>query len=103
MSKAPRDFWVKATGYQNEACTSPNKGIDLTLPGEDRWIYTTIQTVHPGTNSVAMKTKWLHVREVLPSEPDLTTELAKYRALAEEMAEALPRLYAELELLEKTT
>lgn len=65
MSEKTRQFWAKATGYQHEACTSPNEVIDLTSPGEDRWIYTTIQTVNPGTDSLSTQNqyKWLHLVE----------------------------------------
>lgn len=61
-----REFWVEATGNQKDELSeflSSDHVIDLSNPGEDRWIYTTIQTVNPGTNSVAMKKKWLHLVE----------------------------------------
>lgn len=65
QEKAHREFWVKATGHQSETMTTDKiDEIDLTNPGEHRWIYTHIQTVNPGTNSVAKMWKWLHVIEI---------------------------------------
>lgn len=61
-----REFWIKAEGHQysNEPIF-PGKSdvdtIDLTQNGEDRWIYTIIQTVNPNTNPILNQAKWLHV------------------------------------------
>lgn len=57
-----RTVWVKALGNQRDEPIrfKPEQGdIDLTSIGEDRWIYTIIQSVDPGTNPISMLTKWL--------------------------------------------
>lgn len=64
MSK--REWWIKANGKQE------NKDIDISLPGEDRWIETTVQSIDPGTNSVALRNAYLHVVEY--------SELLAYKA-----------------------
>jgi hypothetical protein len=69
--KQVRTFWVKALGNQRDVPVrfKPELGdIDLTVKGEDRWIYTIVQSVNPGTNSVSQMTKWL---EVIPKEDHL--------------------------------
>lgn len=61
-----RVFYLKAVGNQSDRPIRipPELGdIDLTNPGEDRWIYTLVQTVDPTNNPVSMKTKWLHLIE----------------------------------------
>lgn len=75
-----RVFWVEATGNQRDdenGLQNPDYEIDLTDPGEDRWIYTTIQTVDPGNNSVAKKKKYLKLVEVPPG--NIIIDRATYR------------------------
>lgn len=62
----PREWWVKAQGNQQDCSikiAAQFGDIDLTNPGEDRWIYTIIQTVNPGNNPVSLLTKWLNFVE----------------------------------------
>jgi myosin heavy subunit len=58
-----RKWFVKAQGNQLDVPVScklqPSDNIDLTKPGEDRWIYTVIQSVDPSTNPTSMTAKWL--------------------------------------------
>jgi hypothetical protein len=65
-NKRARHYWVKATGGQLKVPVEINSNefdnIDLTT-GDDRWIYTVIQTVDPTTNPTSMKQKWLHLIE----------------------------------------
>lgn len=65
-NKRARQYWVKATGGQLKVPVEINSNefdnIDLTT-GDDRWIYTVIQTVDPTTNPTSMKQKWLHLIE----------------------------------------
>lgn len=66
MNDYVRQFWVKATGHQLkntpvEINISTYDVIDLSNNGEDRWIYTAIQTVDPTNNPVAAEQKWLHL------------------------------------------
>ena len=82
----PRVFWVKAEGHQLDdtirVAKCADDHIDLTQPGENRWIATIIQQVDPGTNPISMTTKWLHLIE---------------RRFFDKQAEELEKLRAELE------
>ncbi len=65
--KEARAYFVKAQGHQYEqqsfASLTPDDYIDLTIPGEDRWIQTIIQTVDPTTNPTSKTAKWLRLKD----------------------------------------
>lgn len=85
MSDSPKVYYVKAQGNQYERpvyyTLSDDDYIDLTLPGEDRWIATIIQTVPPYTNAVSSMAKWLDLvkhedyTEVLKERDELKQKL----------------------------
>lgn len=66
----PKEYWIWAVGEQE------GLEIDLSVPGEDRWVDTTVQTVDPGNNSVAKKKAFIHVIE--KSAYDKAIEALRY-------------------------
>lgn len=61
MTQTPkhREFWIKARGLQE------GREINISKPGEDRWIETLVQQIYPHPdNSAAVKMgPWIHVVE----------------------------------------
>lgn len=73
-------WWLKAQGNQLDkapVCSLDcDDDIDVTEPGEDRWIATIIQSVDPEPNPISKKAKWIKI-----------VQKADYDALADRLAE----------------
>jgi len=84
-----KKYYVKASGHQNDespvyARYSDYDVIDM-MKGDDRWIYTIMQTVNPETNPLSTTTDWFVFIEALPV-------LAKLQQQAEKITELESRL-----------